>query len=71
MAKALKRNHTIALDLPESVDELLKARKSDQKIGGDLLGRNDIQVVRGDGLKSLRKQLENARDALGKEIKLP
>lgn len=71
MAKALKKNHTIALDLPESVDALMNARRKDSKIGAELLGRDDIQVLSGDGLISLKDQIEKKRDALGQSIKLP
>ena len=37
MAKALRKNHTIALDLPMSVAELMEARIRDPKIGNEIL----------------------------------
>ena len=70
MAKALKKI-TIALDLPESVDALMNARRKDSKIGAELLGRDDIQVLSGDEAHIAQGSNRKKRDALGQSIKLP
>lgn len=77
MAKSFPEAHIIALDLQESIDILNSKRNDNREIGKNILNQTNVQIMSGDGMNSLKQQLEIGKndspqtDMNGKRINIP
>ncbi len=77
MAKSFPEAHIIALDLQESIDILNSKRNDNREIGKNILNQTNVQIMSGDGMNSLKQQLEIGKndspqtDMNGKKINIP
>ncbi|MEI7511098.1 MAG: hypothetical protein WCJ84_02990 [Candidatus Peregrinibacteria bacterium] len=63
MALSFPNAHIIALDLPDSVNLLKEKRKKVPNMGKNLLEQKNIQILEGNGLLSIKDQINSKKDA--------